>query len=97
MPSAGLGARVRVRAQRRVNCKPTVLRRLRTITCDKSSFSAAGSRQRGVVLMVALIVLNVAAELVSFSRVIERVPPLRWLDHLGRRSDPPSSDPPSAS
>ena len=28
--------------------------------------------------------LNVAAELVSFSRVIDAVPPLRWFDRLGR-------------
>lgn len=36
------------------------------------------------VVLVVLIVLNLASELVSFSKVIERVPPLRWLDHLGR-------------
>jgi len=29
--------------------------------------------------------LNVVAETVSFSAVIERVPPLRWVDALGRR------------
>jgi UDP-N-acetylmuramyl pentapeptide phosphotransferase/UDP-N-acetylglucosamine-1-phosphate transferase len=39
------------------------------------------------VILVALIVLNLAAEIVSFSRVIERVPPLRWFDRLGR-TDP---------
>jgi UDP-N-acetylmuramyl pentapeptide phosphotransferase/UDP-N-acetylglucosamine-1-phosphate transferase len=37
------------------------------------------------VILVVLIVLNVAAEVVSFSRVIDRVPPLRVLDGLGRR------------
>lgn len=36
-------------------------------------------------ILVVLIGLTVAAELVSFSRVIERVPPLRRLDLLGRR------------
>ncbi|MFM7270167.1 MAG: hypothetical protein ACKO2C_00840 [Actinomycetes bacterium] len=37
-------------------------------------------------VLVALIALNLAAEVVSFSRVIEAVPPLRWLDRLGRRT-----------
>jgi UDP-N-acetylmuramyl pentapeptide phosphotransferase/UDP-N-acetylglucosamine-1-phosphate transferase len=37
------------------------------------------------VILVALVVLNLAAEFVSFSRVIERVPVLRALDHAGRR------------
>jgi UDP-N-acetylmuramyl pentapeptide phosphotransferase/UDP-N-acetylglucosamine-1-phosphate transferase len=36
-------------------------------------------------VFVALIVLNVASELVSFSKVIDRVPPLRWFDRLGRK------------
>lgn len=34
---------------------------------------------------VTAVALNVVAETVSFSRVIERTPPLRWLDGLGRR------------
>jgi UDP-N-acetylmuramyl pentapeptide phosphotransferase/UDP-N-acetylglucosamine-1-phosphate transferase len=38
-------------------------------------------------LIAALVVaFNVAGELVSFSSVIERVPPLRALDRLGRRA-----------
>ena len=48
-----------------------------------------GRTTRNVVLIV-LIALNLASEVVSFSRVIDRVPPLRWLDHLGRRSAPPA-------
>ena len=36
-------------------------------------------------VLVALIALNLASEFVSFSRVIEAVPPLRWFDRLGRR------------
>jgi UDP-N-acetylmuramyl pentapeptide phosphotransferase/UDP-N-acetylglucosamine-1-phosphate transferase len=36
-------------------------------------------------VMLTLLALNVAAELVSFSRVIDAVPPLRWFDRLGRR------------
>lgn len=42
------------------------------------------SRTTRNVVFIALIALNLASELVSFSRVIDRVPPLRWLDQLGR-------------
>jgi len=38
------------------------------------------------VILVALIALNLAAEFVSFSRVIDRVPALRAFDALGRRT-----------
>ena len=38
-----------------------------------------------LVVMLVLLGLNVAAELVSFSRVIDAVPPLRAFDQLGRR------------
>jgi len=38
-------------------------------------------------VLVVLIVLNVLAEVVSFSRVIERVPPLRAFDRLGQRPE----------
>ncbi|MSO79161.1 MAG: hypothetical protein EXQ79_06105 [Acidimicrobiia bacterium] len=34
-----------------------------------------------------LIVANLAAEVWSFSTIIERVPPLRWLDRLGQRPE----------
>ena len=36
-------------------------------------------------VLVGLVVANLASEFVSYSRVIERVPPLRWADGLGRR------------
>jgi len=36
-------------------------------------------------VMLVLLALNVAAELVSFSRVIDAVPALRWFDRLGSR------------
>lgn len=40
---------------------------------------------RGVLLAAAVaVVLNVLAETVTFSRVIDAVPPLRWFDGLGR-------------
>lgn len=45
---------------------------------------ALGTTARTAVL-VALLVLNAAAELVSFSKVIARTPPLRRLDMLGRK------------
>lgn len=35
-------------------------------------------------VLIALILLNLASEFVSFSRVIDRVPPLRHLDRMGR-------------
>lgn len=34
-----------------------------------------------------LVVANLAAEIWSFSTIIERVPPLRWLDRLGQRPE----------
>lgn len=37
-----------------------------------------------VVLAIVLLALNLASERFSFSRVIERVPALRWADGLGR-------------
>ncbi|MDQ1449589.1 MAG: hypothetical protein QOC79_2560, partial [Actinomycetota bacterium] len=42
-----------------------------------------GPGVRAVVLAV-LVAITVASELISFSRVIERVSVLRWLDELGR-------------
>ena len=41
---------------------------------------AAGARWG---LVVVLVGLNVVSEFVSFSRVIDTVAPLRWLDRLG--------------
>jgi UDP-GlcNAc:undecaprenyl-phosphate/decaprenyl-phosphate GlcNAc-1-phosphate transferase len=37
-----------------------------------------------IAVMLILLALNVAAELVSFSDIIDAVAPLRWLDRLGR-------------
>jgi len=44
-----------------------------------------GQTARTIVLVV-VAALNVAAELVSFSKVIDRVPPLRAFDQLGREA-----------
>ena len=41
-----------------------------------------------IVAAVMVIILQVAAETVTISRVINAVPPLRWFDRLGRRPDP---------
>ena len=38
-----------------------------------------------VAAAAAAVVLNAAIETTSFSRVIDRTPPLRWVDALGRR------------
>ncbi len=54
------------------------------LECDRTT--------RNIVLIV-LILLNVASELVSFSAVIEKVPPLRWFDRLGRAAKVPPIDP----
>ena len=35
-------------------------------------------------VFIALIVANLVSEFVSFGTVIERIPPLRWFDRLGR-------------
>jgi len=37
-----------------------------------------------ITALVVLVVANVAAEIVSFSDIIDRVGPLRWLDRLGQ-------------
>ena len=34
---------------------------------------------------IVLLLLTLVSEIVSFSRIIERVPPLRGFDQLGRR------------
>jgi hypothetical protein len=43
------------------------------------------SRPVRTVVLVALILLNLASERVSFSAVIDRTPGLRQFDRLGRR------------
>jgi UDP-N-acetylmuramyl pentapeptide phosphotransferase/UDP-N-acetylglucosamine-1-phosphate transferase len=42
-----------------------------------------------VAVAAVLLLLNLASELVSFSRVIDAVPPIRWVDRLGRYGGSP--------
>lgn len=45
---------------------------------------ALSGRATQVWLLVGVVVLNLLSEVVSFSRIIDGIAPLRWLDRLGR-------------
>jgi hypothetical protein len=47
--------------------------------------AASLPRPARVALLAGIVALTGAAEKISFTKVIERTPPLRWLDMLGRR------------
>ncbi len=51
--------------------------------CGLAALVAAPSSTARWVLLAALVLANAASEVVSFSRVIDAVAPLRWLDRLG--------------
>ena len=57
--------------------------------------AAAGlGRPARIALLTGIIGLTAASEVVSFTKVIERTPPLRWLDMLGRRPAAPAGPAP---
>lgn len=53
-------------------------------------------RKARIAVLAAVAGLTAASEVVSFTKVIERTPPLRWLDMLGRRPPAPSAPGPTA-
>ena len=55
---------------------------------ERCMLGDAGANPLGAAVGVGVVLaaLNVASEVVSFSKVIDQVPPLRFLDRLGRRS-----------
>ena len=52
--------------------------------------AASLPRRRRVAVLAGIIALTAASEKVSFTKVIQRTPPLHWLDMLGRRPMPPA-------
>jgi hypothetical protein len=50
-------------------------------------------RSARVLTLAGIVGLTAASEVVSFTKVIERTAPLRWLDMLGRRPVAPSAGP----
>ncbi|MBI2710190.1 MAG: hypothetical protein HYX34_10925 [Actinobacteria bacterium] len=61
--------------------------------CTGFAVVVSTGRTGRVAVLVALVALNALSEVVSFSRLIDRTPPLRALDRLGRVRTPP--DPPA--
>jgi hypothetical protein len=51
-----------------------------------TAFAAGASRRSLGLGLAVLVALTAASERVSYSRVIDRTPPLAWLDRLGRRA-----------
>ena len=58
--------------------------------------AASLPRPARIVLLAGIAGLTAASEVVSFTKVIERTPPLRWLDMLGRRPPAAPAAPPPA-
>jgi hypothetical protein len=58
--------------------------------------ASALPRTARITVLAAIAGLTAASEVVSFSRVIERTPALRWLDMVGRRPAPATAPKPPA-
>jgi UDP-GlcNAc:undecaprenyl-phosphate GlcNAc-1-phosphate transferase len=55
--------------------------------------AASLPRPARVALLAGIVTLTAASEKISFTKVIERTPPLHWLDMLGRRPPMPAPAP----
>ncbi|HWG01268.1 MAG TPA: hypothetical protein VG164_05405 [Trebonia sp.] len=55
--------------------------------------AATLSRRARLGVLGGIVALTVASEKISFTKVIEATPPLRWLDMLGRRPPAPPAPP----
>jgi UDP-GlcNAc:undecaprenyl-phosphate/decaprenyl-phosphate GlcNAc-1-phosphate transferase len=51
--------------------------------CGMAALAAAPGAGARWLLLAVLVGLNASSEVVSFSSIIDRTPPLRWLDRLG--------------
>ena len=59
--------------------------------------AASLPRSGRVAVLAGIVALTAASEKISFTKVIQRTPPLHWLDMLGRRpAAPPAGGPPAA-
>ena len=63
--------------------------------CSGTAAAASLPRPARIAVLAGIAGLTAASEVVSFTKVIERTPPLRWLDMLGRRPPAGPGAPPA--